>query len=90
MRRIRFVVVGRVQGVAFRAYAQAEARRLGVMGFVQNRPDGAVEGEAEGRPDDVVAFLAWLRTGSPWSRVDNVEIDEMSVVGNDGTFDVHR
>ncbi|HEX6814013.1 MAG TPA: acylphosphatase, partial [Planctomycetota bacterium] len=46
MRRVRFVVVGRVQGVAFRACTQKAAQQFGIVGFVQNRADGAVEGQA--------------------------------------------
>jgi acylphosphatase len=90
MRRIRFVVVGRVQDVAFRAYTQAAARRFGLVGFVQNRLDGAVEGQAEGEDGAVVPFVEWLHTGSPWSRVDRVEVEELTVLATEGAFDVRR
>lgn len=35
-------VTGRVQGVAYRAWAQREAEALGVVGWVQNEQDGSV------------------------------------------------
>jgi acylphosphatase len=73
MDRIRFVVEGRVQGVGFRAHAQREARRLGLTGFVQNRADGAVDGEAQGSGPALVVFRRWLRQGPPWGRVDHVD-----------------
>ena len=56
MKRIRFVVTGRVQGVGFRWFVKAEARPLGLTGWVRNREDGAVEGEVEGRDDAVEAL----------------------------------
>ena len=90
MPRIRFVVTGRVQGVAFRAHTQAAARRLGVVGFAENRDDGAVAGEAEGTADGVAAFTAWLHRGSPWSRVDAVTTEPMAESRADATFDVRR
>jgi acylphosphatase len=90
MRRVRFVVVGRVQGVGFRAYTQAAAQERGLVGFVQNRADGAVEGQAEGEEHAVAAFVDWLHQGSPWSRVDRVEIEDLAVVAAEQAFDVRR
>jgi acylphosphatase len=49
---------GRVQGVGFRFAALQVAREFAVAGFVRNLPDGRVELEAEGRPDEVAAFVA--------------------------------
>ncbi len=48
MRAYRFLVTGRVQGVGFRAYVQAEARRMGYTGWVRNRRDGSVEAVVAG------------------------------------------
>src|SRR5262245_33112040 len=50
-KRIHLIVRGRVQGVYFRAAAQREAKRLGITGWVRNRPDGSVELCAEGDED---------------------------------------
>jgi acylphosphatase len=61
----RFVVTGRVQGVGFRAWACAEGRRLGLDGWVRNRPDGSVEAAAAGAPDALAVFAARLREGPP-------------------------
>ena len=90
MRRVRFVVVGRVQGVAFRAYTQAAAQQFGIVGFVQNRADGAVEGQAEGEERAVAGFVEWLHKGSPWSRVDRVDVEDLAVVAAEMAFDVRR
>ena len=47
---VDLVVVGRVQGVGFRAYAEREATALGLAGWVRNEPDGTVVAHAEGWP----------------------------------------
>ncbi|HXQ81723.1 MAG TPA: acylphosphatase [Opitutaceae bacterium] len=54
------VFTGRVQGVGFRYTALQVAREFEVAGFVSNLPDGRVLLEAEGRPEDVEAFIAAL------------------------------
>lgn len=82
--RTRAVVRGDVQAVGFRYYAQAEAGRLGVAGFVRNRRDGAVEAEAEGAPSAVAAMLAWLAHGPPSAVVESVETSELEPLGETG------
>jgi len=89
-RRIAFVVTGHVQGVAFRAHARDTAREIGVTGFVMNRADGAVLGEAQGSSAQVAAFVAFLHRGSPWSRVDGVTIDESTPIDGEPSFVVRR
>lgn len=49
---------GRVQGVGFRYQTLQVAKEFEVAGYVQNLPDGRVQLEAEGRPDEVAAFVA--------------------------------
>lgn len=78
MKRIRFVVTGRVQGVGFRWFVKAEARPLGLTGWVRNREDGAVEGEVEGRDDALEALIPCLEEGPSSAIVTNVEISEIS------------
>lgn len=49
---------GQVQGVGFRQTTCSLARRRGVVGFVQNLPDGRVHLVAEGEVEEVEALLA--------------------------------
>lgn len=49
---------GRVQGVGFRYSTVQVAKEFEVTGFVQNLPDGRVQLEAEGEPDEVNRFVA--------------------------------
>jgi acylphosphatase len=81
--RRRMVVHGRVQGVGFRWSCIREADRLGVRGWVRNRPDGTVEAVAEGEVDAVERFVEWLRTGPRPARVDRVEVADEPVEGLD-------
>lgn len=71
--KVGFRVSGRVQGVGYRAFALGEARAADLGGWVRNAADGAVEGQVEGRQDQLSHFQGRLREGPPWSRVDGVE-----------------
>ena len=81
-------VSGWVQGVCFRAYTRDAARELGVRGWVRNLPDGNVEAVIEGKSETVSAMVAWLRRGSPMSRVDSVQVYEEPPTGEFADFDV--
>ena len=81
------VVSGRVQGVFFRDSARREARRLGVTGWVRNRPDGKVEAHVEGAADSVMQLVAWCRSGPRHADVDEIDVREAEPAGLD-RFDV--
>jgi acylphosphatase len=82
--RRRAVVFGDVQGVFFRDSCRFEAERLGLGGWVRNRPDGTVEIEVEGSPEAVDSLLAWARLGPPRARVEGVAVEDREPVGDDG------
>jgi acylphosphatase len=88
MRRVRAIVTGRVQGVSYRASTAAEARRLGLAGWVRNLADGSVELEAEGSDDLVAALLAWCHDGPPAARVQHVAIEDLPTTGASGRFEI--
>lgn len=77
MRR-RYLIDGRVQGIGFRWFARAAARRLGVAGWVRNLPTGQVEAEAQGSAEEVEAFELELRRGPPGSLVTEFAVSEIS------------
>jgi acylphosphatase len=83
-------VTGRVQGVSYRASTASEARRLGVVGWVRNLPDGSVELEVEGPDEKVAALLAWCEHGPPSARVERVAVEELAPTGADASFAVVR
>lgn len=71
----RAVITGRVQGVGFRAACAAQARALGVQGWVANRNDGAVVAHIQGATPLVEAMLTWCAHGPPAAAVDAVTIE---------------
>lgn len=75
------IVSGRVQGVAFRAYAEREAHALGVTGWVRNEPDGSVAGHFEGDQEAVDGMVAWCREGPRLARVQRVVTSPGAVTG---------
>lgn len=64
-----FLVSGRVQGVFFRQRAKEQADLFGLKGWVQNLPDGRVEGMAQGPAPALESLRDWLRHGPPSARV---------------------
>jgi acylphosphatase len=86
--RSRVVVHGRVQGVWYRRSCADEARALGVVGWVRNRPDGAVEVEAEGDPAAVGALVEWMAVGPPLAVVERIERMELGPTDDEATFEV--
>ena len=88
MTRKHLVVRGLVQGVGFRWYALEAASRLRLTGWVRNRPDGAVEAEAEGPEGDVEEFAAALRRGPTAARVDAVEQKAVPALRKGESFEI--
>jgi acylphosphatase len=73
LKQLQIMVRGRVQGVFFRASAQREARRLGLVGWVRNRPDGSVEILAEGEEVAIRDLSSWAQKGPGAARVERVD-----------------
>jgi acylphosphatase len=63
MKLARVQVSGAVQGVGFRWYTREAAQRLGLAGWVRNRPDGSVEIAVEGDEALVEQFLRHVERG---------------------------
>ena len=77
-----------MQGVGFRYFAEAEALREGIRGWVRNTPDGRVEVAAEGDADAIERFEAKLRHGPPGARVDRVEVNLTTPTGREARFTI--
>lgn len=69
----RYRIFGRVQGVGYRAFAQALAHKLNLAGWVRNLPDGSVECCAKGGEQELQEFEKKLWEGPPLSRVTEVQ-----------------
>ncbi|EXF25881.1 acylphosphatase [Nesterenkonia sp. AN1] len=66
-------ITGRVQGVSYRAAAKAEADDLGLIGWVRNTAEGAVELLVGGDGPAVDALLRWAGKGPESAEVTEVE-----------------
>ena len=71
----RLIITGLVQGVGFRYAMLAQARLLGIRGWVRNRRDGSVEAVIAGDPAQLEAMLDWSRSGPAGAAVDDVMIE---------------
>jgi acylphosphatase len=74
-----YLISGRVQGVFYRSSTRETAQRLGLQGWVKNRPDGRVEAVACGSEQMLAKLEAWLHQGPPMARVEYVEIETTSM-----------
>ena len=83
-----FHATGRVQGVAYRWFARDAATELGVTGWIRNRADGDVEGEAFGEPAAVERFLDRLREGPPRARVESLRSRPATGAGPTAGFEI--
>ena len=76
MRGAHVVIKGRVQGVGFRLWVEAEAVSRGLHGWVRNRRDGSVEAVLWGEADAVGAMLEACRIGPRMALVTDVAISD--------------
>lgn len=86
--RVSTRIVGRVQGVWYRKFAQDEAQNLGLTGWVRNERDGAVALEAEGRRSDLEILLEKLHQGPPFARVDKIDTQWSTALGDWSDFEI--
>ncbi|XP_077179374.1 acylphosphatase-1 isoform X2 [Paroedura picta] len=71
---VDYEVFGKVQNVFFRKHTQAQGKKLGVVGWVQNTDYGTVQGQIQGPIFKVRQLQEWLRkTGSPKSRIEKAD-----------------
>jgi acylphosphatase len=78
-------VTGRVQGVFYRAWAQGEARELGISGWIRNCPDGTVEAQLSGEEHDVERMIERMRRGPSNARVEQLDVEDIDPE-NSGRF----
>jgi acylphosphatase len=90
MKRLYARVYGYVQGVGYRAFAQAEAQRLGLCGYVRNCADGTVEVVAEGEENALQLFLHALQRGPTGARVQRVDADYAQATHEWDDFTIRR
>jgi len=86
--RVHVLIGGRVQGVAFRFFAEKWANAHGLTGWVRNLADGRVEIAAEGDRAGLEAFVERLRTGPRLAIVEDFDLRFEDFSGEFGDFRV--
>lgn len=86
--RAHLIISGRVQGVFYRMETKMAAERIGVTGWVRNKPDGTVEAVAEGDKKAIEALIDWCHQGPPASRVENIDVRWLAYQAAFDKFDV--
>ncbi len=85
-KRVHAVVSGYVQGVSFRYYTRLEAQRLGLTGWVLNRPDGTLEVLADGPQKKLQVLVNFLLEGPPLAEVRHLQVDWLESDGEHVDF----
>ncbi|MBE6048970.1 MAG: acylphosphatase [Clostridium sp.] len=87
---VRFFLIfsGRVQGVGFRYFAQMNATKLDITGFVRNTSNGNVEIEAQGNEENINKFILILKKGNGFIRVDDYSMKKIETVASEKRFRV--
>jgi acylphosphatase len=70
-------VTGRVQGVGFRYFTRSKAEETGITGWVKNTVAGEIEIEASGDPQNLHAFIDWIKTGPARAVIKTVSVAEI-------------
>jgi acylphosphatase len=86
--RVHVFIDGRVQGVAYRFFAEKCAHRLGLTGWVRNLDDGRVEVVAEGTAVEIETFLDRLREGPNLAHVEHLDVRREKATGEFGSFEI--
>ena len=73
MTALHLIIHGRVQGVGYRDWLAAQARALGLSGWVRNLTDGTVEAVIAGPDAAVQTCLAACHEGPPLARVSRID-----------------
>ncbi len=80
----RLVVSGIVQGVGYRHFVLGVARRLNIVGYVRNLPDGTVEVVVQLEEEACLeALVDKLKKGPPAARVATVEVHALTGFGEE-------
>ena len=81
---LHLLIIGRVQGVGYRAWVKWKAQELGLRGWARNLQSGNVEVVVEGPPAVVEQMIEACWTGPDWARVDEISIADAPPVQEPG------
>jgi acylphosphatase len=77
VKSVHILISGRVHGVGFRYFVLHKAKELNIFGWVKNTPDGKVEIEAEGDPQNVEIFHDFMKIGPARAIIQTCSVSEI-------------
>ncbi|MEO6455011.1 MAG: acylphosphatase [Ginsengibacter sp.] len=69
---LHLIIMGKVQGVFYRASAKRKANELGVTGWIKNTKEGNVEAIISGSEMQSKQFINWCKIGPDKAKVQQV------------------
>lgn len=88
MERYLIKVLGRVQGVGFRYFAQYNASSYNITGYAQNCEDGTVRMEVQGEEKNIDKYLSIIRNGNRFVKVEEIVMKKIDVKNNEKGFNI--
>jgi len=86
--RAEIIVEGDVQGVGFRYYARRAARRLGIVGYVENLEDGNVRIICESPKEKIEELIQRLEAAQPPIKVEKISLIYTEATGQFKSFKI--
>lgn len=75
MKQAHVYISGFVQGVGFRAFVRAKARKIGVTGWVRNLSDDRVEAVIQGEKRKIEQLIKLCGRGPFFANVSDIVVD---------------
>jgi len=77
METVHFTIIGKVQGVFYRATAKERADEMGIKGWVKNKDEGNVEAVSSGTKEQIEQFVEWCKKGPKRAIVTEVQVTKL-------------
>jgi acylphosphatase len=79
VKRFEIIVKGNVQKVGYRDYVEEVARRLGIVGFVENVKEGTVRIICETNEEMVKRFIDQININEEFIKVEDIQIKDLGI-----------
>lgn len=86
----KMIVSGKVQMVGFRWFTVQWAQDLGLSGYAENKENGTVLIEAEGKKKNIESLIKEVEKGPRGSQVDDVKVDWLPFEHRFRDFEIRR
>ena len=72
-------ILGKVQGVFYRASAKKKAEELEISGWIKNASDGSVEAMITGSDQQISNYIQWCKSGPDKANVEDVQVTDQEL-----------